>query len=328
MAASASKTTVLSLLKVARRRKITLLTAYDYASAIHVCRAGIDILLVGDSLGMVELGYDTTQPVTVEMMLHHCKAVKRGAKYPLIVGDLPFGSYEVTPEQALETAIRFVKEAGVDAVKLEGGVERAEHVKKIVSGGIAVMGHVGLLPQSISVLGGFTAQGRTAEKARALVDDALAVQEAGAFSCVVECVPSEVGSAITEALKIPTIGIGAGPYTGGQALVYHDMLGFTEHPQHVNFVPRFCKKFACVGDEVTRGLEAYRHDVLAGTFPGEEGEYSPYILPPKEAELLEASLKKDGIGRTETKHQKLIEANEQTEDNNNDSTTTGPYGGS
>lgn len=197
------------------------------------------------------LGYDTTQPVTVDEMLHHCRAVKRGAIRPLIIGDMPFGSYEASPERALETAYRFVKEGGVDAVKLEGGLTRVSHIKKIVDGGIAVLGHVGLTPQSVSILGGFHAQGRSAGKAMRLVEDALAVQEAGAFACVVECVPAVVGQAITEALEIPTIGIGAGPYTSGQVLVYHDMLAVMQHPHHALYVPRFCKTFANIGEEVS-----------------------------------------------------------------------------
>ncbi|CAM9384049.1 unnamed protein product [Phaeothamnion confervicola] len=275
------KLSVFDVIKIKRRdeRKITMVTAYDYPSAVHVCRAGIDILLVGDSVGMVELGYDTTQPVTVDEMLHHLRAVCRGAKHPLIVGDMPFGSYEVSPAQALETAYRFVKDGGADAVKLEGGRNRAEHVRKVVDGGIAVMGHVGLTPQAISVLGGFRAQGRTAVKARQLVDDALAVQDAGAFAIVVECVPAPVGAAITEALEIPTIGIGAGPHTSGQVLVYHDMLGMLQHPHHAQFVPRFCKRYASVGEEARKGLEAFREECESGVFPSPK--YTPYEMSQK-----------------------------------------------
>ena len=211
-------------------KRICMITAYDYPTAKHAENAGMDIVLVGDSVGMVVLGYDTTQPVTMEDMLHHCKAVRRGAPSRFIVGDMPFGSYESGPEEALKNAYRLVKEAGVDAVKLEGGRNRAETVRKLVDCGIAVMGHTGLTPQGISVLGGFRAQGRTAVKARAILDDALALQEAGAFAVVIEFVPSIVAKAVTDAVKIPTIGIGAGPHTTGQVLVYHDLLGVEHHP--------------------------------------------------------------------------------------------------
>ncbi|CAM9745233.1 unnamed protein product [Chrysoparadoxa australica] len=293
------KTTVMDVLRVAREsnRKLTMATAYSYPSALHVCRAGMDMLLVGDSVGMVELGYDTTQPVTVEEMLHHCKAVARGAKTPLLIGDLPFGSYEASPEQAHRTAIRFVKEGSMDAVKLEGGASRVEHIRRIVDGGIAVVGHVGLTPQSISVLGGFRAQGRTAVKARQLVDDALAVQDAGAFAVVVECVPSTVAKAITDAVEIPTIGIGAGGSTSGQVLVYHDMLGMLQHPHHAQFVPKFCKRFANVGEQVNAGLLAYRAEVESGVYPG--SAYSPYTMSSKEEHSLAELLAKDELERQE-----------------------------
>lgn len=187
-------------------------------------------------------------------MIHHCKAVSRGAKYSLLVGDMPLGSYEVNDDDALRNAYMFLKEAGMDAVKLEGGSEnRARTVKKIVNGGVAVLGHVGLTPQAISVIGGFRAQGRTAVKARALLDDALRLQDAGAFGVVLECVPALVATAITDALEIPTIGIGAGPGTNGQVLVYHDMLGMTSHPHHQEFVPKFCKQYASLGKQIIQG---------------------------------------------------------------------------
>ncbi|CAM9182561.1 unnamed protein product [Choristocarpus tenellus] len=319
---------VLDVIKVRRQgeRKLTMVTSYDYPSAVHVCRAGVDILLVGDSVGMVELGYDTTQPVTVDEMLHHCKAVSRGARSPLIVGDMPFGSYEVNPEQALETAIRFVKEGKVDAVKLEGGRNRVEHVKKIVDGGVAVVGHVGLTPQAISVLGGFRAQGRTAVKARQLVDDAIAIQEAGAFAIVVECVPSPVARAITNALEIPTIGIGAGPHTSGQVLVYHDMLGMLQHPHHAQFVPRFCKRYANVGEEVRRGLEQFREEVETGVFP--EEQYSPYKMCAEEELQFNSLLAKDKQQRQEnlalTKKKLEDQAEYETKQDRN---SEGLYGG-
>lgn len=306
-----------------------MVTAYDYPSAVHVCRAGIDILLVGDSVGMVELGYDTTQPVTVDEMLHHCQAVSRGARTPMVVGDMPFGSYEVNPEEALRTAIRFVKEGKVNAVKVEGGSNRAEHIRKIVDGGIAVVGHVGLTPQAISVLGGFRAQGRTAVKARQLLDDALAVQEAGAFAVVVECVPSPVAKSVTEALEIPTIGIGAGPFTSGQVLVYHDMLGMLQHPHHAQFVPRFCKNYASVGEEVRRGLERFRQEVEEGSFPQEQ--YSPYKMSGDEEETFRKLLAKDEHERLErltTKKRTLKEQDEYETIKLDDDAEEGNDGGS
>ncbi|KAG5180303.1 ketopantoate hydroxymethyltransferase-domain-containing protein [Tribonema minus] len=277
----------MTVLKLARekKRKITMVTAYDYPSSVHVCEAGIDIALVGDSVGMVTLGYETTQPVTVEEMLHHCRAVKRGAAGPLLVGDMPFGSYEVSPEQALQTAYRFVKEGGVDAVKLEGGRTRTEHIKRIVEGGVAVMGHVGLTPQAISVLGGFRAQGRSV------------IQEAGAFAVVLECVPAVVGRAIADALEIPVIGIGAGPHTDGQVLVYHDMLGILSHPHHQRMAPKFCKVFADVQTEVMKGLHAYRREVEAGAFPG--AAHSPYAMTPAEEANFEHLLAHDARERRE-----------------------------
>lgn len=249
------------------------------------------MVLVGDSLGMVCLGYDTTQPVTMEEMLHHAKAVRRGAPSRFIVGDMPFGSYESGPQEALKNAYRLIKEAGVDAVKVEGGKTRAETVRKLVDSGVAVMGHIGLTPQGISVLGGFRAQGRTAIKARAIIDDALALQEAGAFALVVECVPSIVAKAVTEAVKIPVIGIGAGPYTSGQVLVYHDLLGLQHHPHYEKHVPSFCKKYAMLGKEIHDALLKFRSDVLNDEFPTEE--FSPYKMSPEETEKFLALLNVD-----------------------------------
>lgn len=196
---------------------LTMVTAYDYPSAVHVDQAGIDMILVGDSVGMVVHGYDTTQQVTLEDMLLHCRAVTRGASRPFVIGDLPFGSYEVSPEQAVQSALRLVKEGNVDAVKLEGGSPaRVESVRRIVDAGIAVMGHVGLNPQAISVLGGFRAVGRTSDEAREVLRQAKALERAGCFAVVLECVPALVGQVVTEALGVPTIGIGAGPSTTGQ----------------------------------------------------------------------------------------------------------------
>lgn len=260
-----------------------MVTAYDYPSAVHVDRAGIDIVLVGDSCAMVELGFETTQPITLDQMIHHCQAVKRGApNRPLLVGDMPFGSYEFKDiDIALRNSYRMVKEGGMDAVKFEGGTEaRAKIVRHVVEGGVAVLGHVGLTPQAISVLGGFRAQGRTASRAQILLDEALRLQDAGAFAVVLECIPSNVANAITEALEIPTIGIGAGGGTSGQVLVFHDLLGMSSHPHHEEFVPKFCKKYASVGLQINDGLAAFKAEVEDGIFPG--AEYSPYVMSDKE----------------------------------------------
>ena len=284
------KTTSLSLISKRRRNKpITMVTAYNYPSAVHVSRAAIDIILVGDSLAMVELGMPTTQPVTMDAMIHHCQAVARGATTPLLVGDMPLGSYEINTDEALRNAYRFIKEAGMDAVKLEGN--RPETVRKLVDGGVAVMGHVGLTPQAISVIGGFRAQGRTAVKARQVLDDALSLQEAGAFAIVLECVPAPVAAAVTAALEIPTIGIGAGGGTSGQVLVYHDMLGMTSSPHHEAFMPKFCKQYAQVGAQIQSGLEQYKKEVESGTFPGEA--FSPYEMSEEEEAAFQEMLKSD-----------------------------------
>jgi len=306
------KVTAMSLnAKKRKGKKITMCTAYDYPSALHVDRAGMDILLVGDSCGMVELGYDTTQPVTMEDMLHHCKAVARGASSSLLVGDMPFGSYEVCGDEALRNAYRFIKEGGMDAVKIEGGRNRVGTVAKIVDGGVAVMAHVGLTPQAISVIGGFRAQGRTAVKARALLDDALAVQDAGAFAVVLECVPAQVAREITAALEIPTIGIGASGATSGQVLVYHDLLGMTTHPHHEAFVPKFCKRYASLGEHINDALERYRREVEDGVFP--DDAYSPYIMSDEEEQRFIALLKSDEDHRNQqlaSTKQRLTEADE------------------
>jgi len=309
------KVTTLSLTSKKRRgHKITMVTAYDYPSAVHVDRAGIDIVLVGDSCAMVELGFETTQPITMDEMIHHCKAVKRGApRRPLLVGDLPLGSYEFEDvDVALRNAYRMIKDGGMDGVKLEGGSEaRAKTVKKLVEGGVAVMGHVGLTPQAISVIGGFRAQGRTATRARSLLDEALRLQDAGAFAIVLECVPANVAAVITETLEVPTVGIGAGSGTSGQVLVFHDMLGMLSHPHHEEFVPKFCKRYARVGHYITKGLEEFRRDVEEGIFPSEE--YSPYVMTEEEKGAFDLLLAKDEKERR-LKHdetmKKLKEADE------------------
>jgi 3-methyl-2-oxobutanoate hydroxymethyltransferase len=275
---------------------ISMVTAYDYPSAVHVDVANIDVLLVGDSVGMVTLGHDTTLPVTLNDMIHHCQAVSRGCRRPLLVGDLPFGCFETDPRLAFASAARMLKEGGMDAVKMEGGKSRAPSVKECVDGGVAVMGHVGLTPQSYSALGGFRAQGRTAKQAMAVLDDALAVQAAGAFAVVVECVPAVVAGEITKRLEIPTIGIGAGNRTDGQVLVYHDLLGMMQHPWHAAHALKFCKQYASVGSVINKALAQYREEVRAGVFPGEE--FSPYVIPQNEEhEFLELLARTDQARR-------------------------------
>ena len=265
-----------------------MVTAYTYPSAVHVDIAGIDILLVGDSLGMVELGYETTLPVTVDEMLHHAKAVSRGAERPLLVADLPFGSYEASIQQAHSNAVRFMKEAGMDAVKLEGGRSRAATIRHLVDSGVAVMGHIGLTPQHISTLGGFRAQGKTLASAQSLLHDALALQAAGVFALVVECVPAAVAAAIQRALSIPIIGIGAGGGVAGQVLVYHDLLGSFQHAHHAKVTPRFSKRYAQIGEHIQRGLEEYAREVRSGAFPGEQ--YSPYKMAGDEEKRLQQAM--------------------------------------
>jgi 3-methyl-2-oxobutanoate hydroxymethyltransferase len=251
--------------KKAEKVMITCLTAYDYATALAEDRAGIDIILVGDSLGMVVLGYANTLPVTMDEMIHHCKAVARGARYALLVGDMPFLSYQVSPQEALRNAGRFLQEGGMEAVKLEGGRERLDSVRAIVGAGIPVMGHLGLTPQSVHQFGGFRAQGKTAAAARRLLEDALALQDAGCFSIVLESIPARLGRLVSERLDIPTIGIGAGPGCDGQVLVTHDLLGLFDR-----FTPRFVRKYADFHGEMTRAFAAFRDDVLRGDFPAAE----------------------------------------------------------
>lgn len=291
--------------------KIVMVTAYDYPSALALDRAGVDVILVGDSVGMVELGYDTTQPVTLEQMHHHCKAVSRGARFPLLVGDMPFGSYEINDEEALRNAFVYLKHCGMDAVKLEGGFEVVSTVKKIVSGGVAVMGHIGLTPQKLSVLGGFRAQGRTATKARKLVDEALALQDAGCFALVIECVPSEVAQAVTEAIEIPTIGIGSGGETSGQVLVYHDLLGMLNHPHHSVFVPKFCKQYTDLGSQIENALKEFSNEVKTGAFPSKE--FSPYKMTKAESKKFKELMGKDEGERNIQKQEMTTKLQEQDE---------------
>ena len=247
---------------------ISMVTAYDLSSARLADRAGMDMILVGDSLGMVMLGYKTTVPVTMDEMVHHSKAVGRGAKRAFLVGDLPFMSYQADKAEALRNAGRLLKEGYMDAVKLEGGGQDTATIRAMVAAGIPVMGHVGLTPQSISQLGGYRIQGRTAESARRLLDDALALEEAGCFAIVLELVPAPVAQIVSRRLAVPTIGIGAGAACDGQVLVYHDMLGLFE-----SFHPRFVKRYAELGPVIQSALEEYRREVSARTFPTESHTY-------------------------------------------------------
>ncbi len=252
-------------LKKERGEPITMLTAYDYPIALAMDRAGVDSILVGDSLGMVVLGYETTLPVTMEDMLHHCKAVARGARYALLIGDMPFMSYQISSAEAVRNAGRFLQEAGMDGVKLEGGRERIDAVKAIVSAGIPVMGHIGLTPQSVHQLGGFRAQGKTADAARRLLEDARLLEKAGCFSIVLETVPSPLAKLISERLEIPTIGIGAGLACDGQVLVTHDLLGLFDR-----FTPRFVKKYADLHSEMVEAFGSYVAEVTNRAFPADE----------------------------------------------------------
>lgn len=266
---------------VAKGDKIVYLTAYDYLSAKMEEKAEIDMILVGDSLGMVTLGYETTFPVTMEDMISHCKAVRRGAPNTFIVGDMPYMSYQVSDEQAVENAGRFIKEALCDAVKLEGGGPYiASRLKAINDAGILVMGHIGLTPQFAGQLGGYKAQGRSAEAAVKLVKQAKLLEESGAFSILVEGVPAPVGKAITERAGIPILGIGAGPYTHGQLLIYADMVGYYD-----NFTPKFVKKYANVGEILVNAFKDYAAEVREQKFPI-DGEHTYKMKDKEEAEFL------------------------------------------
>lgn len=251
--------------KKEKGQPITMLTAYDYPTAKALDEAGLDIILVGDSLGMVVLGYPNTLQVTMEEMLHHCRAVARGARTAFLVGDMPFMSYQISPQEAVRNAGRFLQEGGMEAVKLEGGRERAETIHAIVAAGIPVMGHLGLTPQSIHQLGGFRPQGRHAAEARRLVEDALILQQAGCFSLVLESVPQRLAAYITQHLAIPTIGIGAGAGCDGQVLVTHDLLGLFDR-----FTPRFVKQYAQLYPLMQAAFAQYIAEVQAGIFPGKE----------------------------------------------------------
>jgi 3-methyl-2-oxobutanoate hydroxymethyltransferase len=250
------------------RRKITCLTAYDFPTARLLDEAGVDILLVGDSLGMVVLGYDNTLPVTTEEMLHHVRAVRRGTRRALLVADMPFGSYHVSLNESVRDAIRFVKEGGAEAVKIEGGERRMDLILRLVEAEIPVMAHIGLTPQSVHALGGFRVQGRTESAAAKLIRDARAVEHAGAFCVVLESVPRELAAEITQELQIPTIGIGAGPDCDGQVLVFHDLVGLTAGPS-----PKFARRYADLSSEISRAAAAFCEDVLNGGFPSDAESY-------------------------------------------------------
>jgi 3-methyl-2-oxobutanoate hydroxymethyltransferase len=261
---------------------IVMVTAYDHPSAVVAEQSGVDIVLVGDSAANNVLGYTDTVPVTVEELLMLSAAVRRGLRAPLLVGDLPFGSYEASDAQAIGTAHRFVKEAGVDAVKLEGGGAMAERARAIVQAGVPVMGHVGLTPQTATALGGYRAQGRTAERAKAVLEDAVALQQAGCFAIVFEAIPADVTDVMMGYMQIPVIGIGAGSSTDGQVLVLHDLLEI-----HDGFQPKFVKRFAHIKREMVRGVTAYAEEVRTRRFPGPEHSYG---IAPEELERLRAQL--------------------------------------
>ena len=248
--------------------KITCLTAYDYPTARLLDEAGVDVILVGDSLGMVVLGHENTLAVTIEEMLHHTRAVRRGTRRALVVADMPFGSYHTDTAESLHNAVRFVKEAGAEAVKIEGGERRLELISRLTEAEIPVMGHVGLTPQSVNALGGYRVQGKTPDAAEQLIRDARAVEAAGAFAVVLEAVPRELAAQITRDLHIPTIGIGAGPDCDGQVLVIHDLVGLS-----FGHKPKFARRYADVGEIISRATAEYCRDVQQGSFPSDDESY-------------------------------------------------------
>lgn len=277
-----SKVTLLDIAAArGRGQRLVVVTAYDTPSARLADRAGVDMVLVGDSAGTTVLGGTSTVPVTMDEMLLLSRSVSRGLTRALLVADMPFGSYQVSEEEAVASAIRFAKEAGAEAVKLEGAGRTLARISAIVDAGIPVMGHIGLTPQSATILGGYRAQGRTAKAARRLVEEARALERAGCFSIVLEAMPAVVAEAITDAVTVPTIGIGAGASCSGQVLVWHDLLGLTE-----GRLPRFVKTYANLGDVITRAIEAYAADVRSGTFPAEAHTYA---MPDAEREAFHPS---------------------------------------
>jgi 3-methyl-2-oxobutanoate hydroxymethyltransferase len=264
------KITIQDIISMKRNgEKISMLTAYDASFAGLLDAAGIDMVLVGDSLGMVLLGYNSTIPVTMDEMLHHCRAASRGVRRAVLVGDMPFMSYQVSESDAITNAGRFLKEAGCDAVKLEGGTEVCHTVKAIVMAGIPVMAHIGLTPQTASQLGGYKVQGRDADSARRLLRSARDLEASGAFAIVLECIPAQLSEAITRTVSIPTIGIGAGKYCDGQVLVTHDMVGMFE-----KFIPSFVKRYAHLAPQIKEAVAAYHEEVKNGSFPAEEYSFN------------------------------------------------------
>jgi 3-methyl-2-oxobutanoate hydroxymethyltransferase len=263
------KTTIIDLhQKKAEGRKITVLTAYDVPTAQIVDQAGIDVVLVGDSLGMVVQGLDSTLPVTMDEMLYHTRLVSRAVKHSMVVGDMPFLSYQTGIEEAVRNAGRFLKEAGAEAVKLEGGAAVAPAIKAIVAAGIPVMAHIGMTPQSVHMFGGFKVQGRDEAAREKILADAQAVQDAGAFSVVLEAVPEALAKAVGSTVRIPTIGIGAGPHCDGQVLVLHDLLGLFDR-----FTPKFVKHYANLKEQAVAAVQQFRQDVESGAFPSEEHSF-------------------------------------------------------
>ena len=265
-----NKFTVSSFLEAKQKNhKISMLTAYDYSTAKLLDEAGVDSILVGDSLGMVMLGYENTLQVTMADMIHHCKAVTRGVKRAMVVGDMPFLSYHISVEESIKNAGRLVQEANVSAVKLEGGKDVLDKIQAIVKAQIPVMGHLGLTPQSVNMMGGFKVQGKDEEKAKTILEDALKLQEAGVFSIVLECIPEKLAKIISEKLDIPTIGIGAGKYCDGQVLVTQDMLGM-----YTDFTPKFVKQYTALGHNIKESVGKYIEEIQAGAFPTEAHVFS------------------------------------------------------
>ncbi len=257
------KVTIPSLQKMKQEgNKVTMLTAYDFPNAQLVDAAGIDMILIGDSLGNVVLGYESTVPVTMDEMIHHSKAVRRGVNYAFLIGDMPFMSYQISTEDAIRNAGRFMKEAGCDGVKLEGGIEVKDKLKAIFDAGIPVVGHLGLTPQSATKLGGLKVQGKDEAQAKKIIDDAKILEDAGAFCIILECVPAGLAKKVTGSVSIPTIGIGAGPWCDGQVLVYHDMVGLFER-----FKPKFVKQYVNLSAEITKAVEGFKKEVKEGKFP-------------------------------------------------------------
>jgi 3-methyl-2-oxobutanoate hydroxymethyltransferase len=257
-----------------RGERLALVTAYDYPSALYVDAAGVDGILVGDSLGMVVLGHETTLPVTMEEMIHHTRAVARGTRRALVIADMPFLSYQASEDEALRNAGRLLKEGGARAVKLEGGRRVVETVRRMVEAGIPVMGHVGMTPQSVHAMGGFRVQGKGKNAGQALLDEALMLEDAGAFAVVLEVIPTELAELITRALRVPTIGIGAGPGCDGEVQVFHDLLGMFE-----GFAPRHTRRYAQIGDVIRDAVGRYVEDVRHGLFPTDENSFHDRDLP-------------------------------------------------